>query len=418
MTANHTFQIKNYIFLITIVLLLAGNSILNRHTDYLLLMMILWGAFLYRKSTPMDGFTKLFTLGGYFFLIFISLSIFFYNNIKLYFDWQYDSYRWLAFIPLIIPLLKVYSKDSYWFWLALSLSAIGIIYYELLLLANLPLIRGEYPMDIPILRGNMGMLFGIILLIVAFQNESRVKKILLFISSFVGVWISIQSGSRGGWLAYLLALLTTAIFLSQNHRKKMRYLVLYTIFIFGAITIFWEQLPISDRLQGAYSDVLNYYYHDKHLSSVGSRLELFKSSYYSWLEKPFFGWGWDQFSKTLQINIDNGLIKEMRIWGHPHNYYFLLLVELGLIGFLIFMFFFLTPAIRSLQFLIRNKKAPNKIRYVSLLIIVMTEAIAEFMLSNDTMTRKYFVYTFVLVSLWGMLIMHNHEKSIKNNAHG
>ena len=81
-----------------------------------------------------------------------------------------------------------------------------------------------------------------------------------------------------------------------------------------------------------------------------------------WKEKPLTGFGFKAFRiKCLEILEENNRergdkAQKLACGNHPHNYYFELLSEAGLIGFFLILLFFLVILKDSLNLLLKNNK--------------------------------------------------------------
>ena len=79
---------------------------------------------------------------------------------------------------------------------------------------------------------------------------------------------------------------------------------------------------------------------------TNSHLKEFKTGYMTWLDKKIFGGG----IKSFKINCPKA--KTINCGSHPHNYYLEILTDLGVIGFLLIVSFFILITYKS--FLLPN----------------------------------------------------------------
>ena len=158
-------------------------------------------------------------------------------------------------------------------------------------------------------------------------HKSILKKILYSICSAMNCYCIIQSGSRMG-LVLVIFTLICAILISQ----KQRDLIAAIKIILGIIFL-----------------VMLFYYIARHMNLVAiERFELFSESgdamtrgdtwedvYKIFMKKPILGWGYAQVGYNVFVSYDSTYN-----WG-MHSSYFVILCEMGLVGSLLFLFYFI-----------------------------------------------------------------------------
>ena len=178
---------------------------------------------------------------------------------------------------------------------------------------------------------------------------SNLKNKLIFLAIFInilgiGILLSLD---RMPFLIYLLSFVILIILL-----KKYRLLFIINLFIILLIFtfLFKNYGPIKNRYYSLnneinFSKIISFIKKDNNQNSetniknerilIGDYSKIYKSVYYLWLEKPIIGSG----VKSFQINCYKLSIKEKDLTcsTHPHNIYFEILINQGLLGFLIFM---------------------------------------------------------------------------------
>src|SRR5690606_20372864 len=93
-------------------------------------------------------------------------------------------------------------------------------------------------------------------------------------------------------------------------------------------------------LTTAYNEVVHYEQGEPFITSVGSRLEMLRVSFLLWKEKPWFGHGTQSFlTESVRIaKLDAEQHPELlSLLGTPHNEYAHIAVQLGGVGFLVFI---------------------------------------------------------------------------------
>ena len=158
-----------------------------------------------------------------------------------------------------------------------------------------------------------------------FKNYEKVYAILFIIIIFLSVLIS---GERMNFII-LLSCYSLIIFKKFNYKKLI-------IFISSVALIFLLIIFNHDGLRlkykSFYEDIISF----KH-SSHG---RILSSSFDIWEENKIFGVGLKNYRVECNVDkLDNFTEKPYLCSTHPHNLYFELFTELGLLGALIFLSF-------------------------------------------------------------------------------
>jgi O-antigen ligase len=337
----------------------------------------------------------------------------------IFFEYPFEVFKFLILVPLVaiaISCLKMTEQQFYKiFILAASytlLLAIYIVYYQV------P--RSQGVLESPIILGNLGVLFGVVSLIISFAVKGWTWKALGILFFFSGITLSFLSASRGGWLAIILALLTILSLVQVEGRIKKAHIV---IFILSLLTLllylFWDFLPIQVRVEQAIQGFKSYLEGD-YRSSVGYRFEMWKAGWYGFLDKPWFGWGFTNYNEVFKKYLELGLVRGNGnlLFGHPHNDFIQILVEFGLVGFIIVMSAFIYPLIFFLKQAFSYPKHHIQVLYLALIGIIMIEAIFEFMLTNRGVTIIYVFYFYIVMTLSLMKLILQYSSLASNNDVG
>lgn len=173
-------------------------------------------------------------------------------------------------------------------------------------------------------------------------SDKRQAKIDIF-QLVIMVFALILTGKRAHFIFMLMAIFSVmfmnAVF-SKNFKKFMLILA-------GAVTVSVLLLVITDLL--GVSNLL-----DRMLLTItrfrngqdisSGRTKLYKAAWEQFKEHPVFGIGWFQFQKTnMGILIDN-------VGSNVHNIYLQLLLETGIVGFLLFIIASIFTLVRTIQY--------------------------------------------------------------------
>ena len=184
------------------------------------------------------------------------------------------------------------------------------------------------------------------LLFIMISNLNNKFIFLTIFINILGIGI-LLSLDRMPFLIYLFSLVILIILL-----KKYRLLFISNLFIILLIftLLFKNYEPIKNRYYSLnneinFSKIIYFLKKENNQNAeaniknervlIGDYTKIYKSVYYLWLEKPIIGSG----VKSFQINCNKLSIKEKDLTcsTHPHNIYFEILINQGLLGFLIFI---------------------------------------------------------------------------------
>ena len=239
---------------------------------------------------------------------------------------------------VIIKNIGDSQKILLWFrnlLIIIVITMIGYILYFLAISSGLSLlirvsILGANPIEVgTFLAIGAGM-------IVILINRSAYKYWLFYVP-ILGILIIaiIATGSRGPLLSFLFGVLLFGIFFEKTNQKKM--LIFFSISI---VLIVLALLVLPENLTGRY---LNYTTGDlviqregvKRLSTIAMRLQYWELSVTEWLRNI----------KTVLVGVGSGGFSSFYILRdykfYPHNMFFEVLLELGIIGlFLLVLFWY------------------------------------------------------------------------------
>ena len=159
------------------------------------------------------------------------------------------------------------------------------------------------------------------------KNNKKRKLIFGFLSVFFFT-ILILTFSRTSFLFFPLILFFLFKNIGFNIKKKIIFLIplfLIPLLFLIAITVFSES-SLGDFLSQ------NYPFLKKVLSkpfSFEGRLDYWQQSWYGFLQRPIFGWGWGTF-RIVSLRFQD--LPSTFSW-YVHNFYLQILVEIGISGF-------------------------------------------------------------------------------------
>lgn len=267
----------------------------------------------------------------------------------------------------------------------------------------------------PIQGGDISMSLGILSLVGLIWAAHENKKYSVFfflVSSLFGILGSILSESRGGWILFPIMLYFgyKKIKSRINKKIKLSLIAIVSILIIGS---FSSHLPIKNRMLEAQSDISAYVTGTNKNTSVGLRLELWKSALDAFTKKPLFGWNNQGISLLQKEQYEKGLIikEAYEMHTHSHNQFLNELSRRGIIGFFAFILLLVIPY----YFFKKNLLSKNsEIHYLSLMGICIIGTCIDYSLSQSFFEHSSGVifYCFSIILIYNTIIA---SKSLDEN---
>ena len=201
----------------------------------------------------------------------------------------------------------------------------------------------------PLIFGQVALAMGVMSLLLIRPSEKRRWYVSVFqlIGGVIGIYLSIRSGSRTGWLAVPLILFLWVVHYIPFSRWKTAFLgVLITAL---AITAFYlSSNAAKDRVGAAYSDLTKYQWNAVNPeTSLGERISWMRIGWYYFSMRPLTGWGdegMDQHINDEAISVfASKVTREGLLVAGFHNDYIANAVRYGIGGLLATIAIFLIP---------------------------------------------------------------------------
>jgi O-antigen ligase len=184
---------------------------------------------------------------------------------------------------------------------------------------------------------NLALAFGaaIVMLFIDWDAfKSKRGKVLLITSAVVMLMGILVSGSRGVWVA-----LVPACLIALYCHSRRNALIFLSMFLMAMLLVFAFSTNITQRA----STIVTSLYTENEAGSTGNRIELWKGALLMFKQSPIVGVGAGDFQAHVkQFIAEKKLKEEIVASGHAHSIYFQVLATRGLIGFAIFIAFFVS----------------------------------------------------------------------------
>jgi len=392
------------IFLYSVTLLLSGKS--YSYIPFLLcIFALLLLPITLKNKLPSDFYKLAFCFACYFLITALSLVILGgkLNNLDM-------PGRTVLILPAIIFLLN-FPPQKEWVFSGIligsfSTGLIAIYHYFFL---N---IRAFLGFDYMIIQaGNMAMSFGIFSMIIAIQylKDNKFKLMVIALGcAFLGVLASLLSGARGSWI--IAPFIILGILIINRHLLTKKIALVLSVIVLVSASLSYKM--VEQRFQSAVSDITKFSEKSDSRSSLGARIEMWKSGYYTFLDNPVFGVGYAERQNYKQNLVDRGLVKPIALqFSRLHNNYIEELSIKGIIGFITLMLFFGMPLY---LFIVRGniKKDIFTQLGVAHILLVMGYCLTQNYINHHSGILHYLMYTVIFYSL--VFQKNNQKNTIEN----
>jgi len=238
--------------------------------------------------------------------------------------------------------------------LLLSLK-IGLIIIGIITITQALFQIGEYWRPSGMINPNIfgdiavSMLF---LSIIRIFNETPKERIFTLIAFLFGVTAITLSASRGSWVSALILSGMYFILIYQQHLKNNKK---YKVIVFGLFVAILATISntavVQNKISAAISGVENWRTGDKHLSSTGERLNMWKSGLQAFTDSPWIGYGYGNANQASQNYTSQNIVR----YSHLHNEYITTAVSAGIVGLLALLSLLFIP-LRIFYQGLQNKK--------------------------------------------------------------
>jgi len=208
------------------------------------------------------------------------------------------------------------------------------------------------------------------------HNETHKQKWVSIFSFILGCSAVILSLSRGAWVT--IPFLFIALLFIWYKQKCISLNLIIAIFIIGVIGIGAASLTpqVQSRIHAVQQDIQ--IYEDNALTSVGTRIILWKTALKAIPAHPILGFGLHNTKQVTAKYVENQYLKtHLQGFGHFHNEYLTTLVAKGAVGLLSLLILLIAPPVLFFSYL----SQPNN-RYASSLILLLCIGYSFFGLTN------------------------------------
>lgn len=323
---------------------------------------------------------------------------------------EYEQASRFILAMLVLTLALAFPPKAIFWWSGLVFGAVaggGLAIWQVLSGSH---VRAEGFMN-AVQFGNLSLLLGFLCLAgigwALGQPRPRLWVTVLVLAAVLGLMGSLLSGTRGGWLALPVGL--TIIYLGYRSHMSRAYLaagIALAVVLLMALYLL-PQTGVQDRLQVASDEVDSYFETHQAYSSIGIRLEMWRTTLLLTKEYPLMGWGGQAYIEPMQALIkDHHLAEVIGDFTHVHNDILDRLLKQGLIGLSGLVVIYGVPLLAFIrQLAIHRGGRENEVRALALSGILLVSCLLVFGLTQTFFSHNsgVTVYLFFMVVIWSLL---------------
>jgi len=357
-----------------------------------------------KQKLPSDFYRISFSFFCYFLVTALSLLIFGgkLSNLDM-------PGRTILILPAFILLLHFPPKKEWLFnGVLIGTFSTGLIaIYHYFFLHSRAFFVDDYMV---IQSGNMAMSLGVFSFIIAIYNLKIKEKsswliAIAFGCAFLGGVASLLSGARGSWVVAPFVIL--GLIVVNRHLITKKIAAILTLVMITSAALSYN--IVGQRIDNAMSDLTKISEQGDSRSSLGARIEMWKSGYYTFIEYPLFGIGYKERQHYKKVLVEKGVVEPIVLkYTRLHNSYMEELSVKGAIGFITLLLFFGWP----LYLIFKRGDLKNDVFTqlgVAHILLVMGYSLTQNYINHHSGMLHYLMYTIIFYSL----IFHKNKQQIQ-----
>lgn len=211
----------------------------------------------------------------------------------------------------------------------------------------------------PITYGDLLMCLGLVCLAAAVDLRTSHRAIWAGLGALAGLAGTILTGTRGGWIALILAALLFVRYSHAVSSKRVRALLVIS-FALVAASYFVPDSGVRARVKQGALDISTYFAGGSAFSNVGIRLELWKAASLMIAERPLLGADRAVVKADMERYVKEGRIDPVVLpMPHFHNDALQAMVTGGVAGVLAWLSTLVAPLLFFARQL-RPQEKPNR----------------------------------------------------------
>ncbi|SFB83999.1 O-antigen ligase [Marinospirillum celere] len=393
--------------LLFLVMTLTVSKGYSYGASLLLLVSLIW--LFFRPRVQLDR-EDVYLIGALSFYFLVSLFFFLYHGESL--DVLDAPSRFILAIPILIFLLhNPFRTELFWLGLGLGAVAVGLIAIYIKQTTGISRVRTDFMS--PLQLGNLSMTFAVLCIAGISWAKHQSKHVwwilLLVLGACLAMTSSFLTGTRGGWVGIPLLMVVIFKLYSKHFSLPVAAGILALV---ASLVVTLYMLPstgVQQRVDRAFQDVDQFIAGDPD-SSVGRRLEMWRSGFFAFSTSPLVGLGEEGFKENEAHLIQEGVIDPV-VFNHKslHNQYIEELAKRGIIGLSGFLVLMLVPLLFFYRKMSSNDPGVRSFAAAGALLVLcyldFNLTLTFFYRNNATLT-----FAFLLVVIWSAMRMHEKRR--------
>jgi len=299
---------------------------------------------------------------GYFFVMVLSIAF----SAEPTNDWLHLSRKIQFLLAPFVGLVLYYSRvPMEKILMALKLGVIiagGIVWIEWLLGGSDDRLSGMFN---PNTFGDIVVVMLWMSLINADKESEKAYRYTI-VGIVLGTSAVVVSGSRASMLVYMILLLLYSVLLYKNKalNAKVYRMLFVGVFTFGAVV--YLNGTIMNRATLAVSEVAAWEKEENKTTSVGARLEMYRTGIQAFLDSPLIGYGYRNANDVASRYTEGKIKEQIAGYSHLHNEYLTNMVNAGIVGLIMLLALFLMPL---RYFILGTIKEDNRAAAAGILLV-------------------------------------------------
>ncbi|BDD92190.1 exported protein [Pandoraea sp. NE5] len=305
--------------------------------------------------------------------------------------------RFVAAIPIFLALRSSQSDKLRWSDLSFALGGLAATLVTLPYASEWGTDRfGSYFLN-PIHFGDIALIFGVMSLMSLHwhRRDSLAIVALKLLGTGAGLFASLLTGSRGGWIALPVMLLIVLGYRFKSAPLKWK-VGAFVLLAAAATASYFTSSLVQERIVQAQFDIRNYEMGNRD-TSIGIRLQLWETGLREFARKPWTGLGANGYKLAMPRLQAAGELSSRAAQageGEMHNQMIAYAVDYGVFGWVSLMLVYLGPIG---LFHCAMRSASSVRRRAALLGLCFVVAFWIFGLTVETFNLKSTVSTYVVI---------------------
>lgn len=253
--------------------------------------------------------------------------------------------RLLLAVPVFLALRSIGLRTISLLQYGFPLGAIASLIMVLLMQGNYPYSgRASTAFMHPIYFGDLALMLGFLSIfsINWLKKDSAAIIALKIAGALAGIYVSVLSQSRGGWVAIPI-LLVVWLVLQKRQAIKLSYAL--PLILLALLASYFFVDIVQQRIDWIFNDIRAFSIGQAD-TSVGQRFQLWKAALYLYGQNPLFGVGPEGFAHSMEALGQSGFITAEAAQlgrGEVHSQILASLVGLGIPGLLSVLSIYFVP---------------------------------------------------------------------------